>query len=636
MTTPESPAGLIANADDNLRSRRLMQITNILICAFAFGTLQFSLQRHWKFGVILFIGIALLLGCQWLCRRGAFHSANLLLLTLIVSMSFLFIWEAEGLLDEAILALPVLLVMTCLFVGKRYFFSILACILLFNVAVFYANQLGWRHDTPTIYGVGRLVNIELILLVGGLVIWIVINDLHNSLKYLKTQINNYHESEKKLTYRSRHDELTGLPNRVYGREMLEQAVAQANKQHTEFALLFVDLDHFKVINDSLGHLAGDRFLIQMAERLTLALPDSDIICRLGGDEFLIGITDASDLASISAIAAQLLTRVGAPLMALETEVIASCSIGIALFPKDGADFDSLLSHADLAMYAAKQKGRNAFQFYDGSLNILLQENLKLISGLRSAQAKKEFVLHYQPVFDLSSGDIVGAEALVRWNHPEKGLLNPVEFIAAAEKSGIIHEIGLWVINEACRQMVAWQAAGVAPAILAVNLSPVQFRRGNLSEIISNALLETGLHPGCLEFELTESTVIEDPEHFVAALRELKSLGVKIAIDDFGTGYSNLSYLQRFSVDKLKIDQSFVKQLQNGAQDQAIVTAIIQLAKSLNLKTVAEGIENEMTFLDLVDLGCDYGQGFWMAKPHAADEFFSLLKSKAASKAMIRD
>jgi len=630
----------MANADEHLRSRRLMQITNILICAFAFGTLQFSIQRHWQFSIVLFIGIGLLLGCQWLCRRGAIHWANLLLLTLVVGLSFWFIWTAEGLFDEVILALPVLLVMTCLFVGKRYFFSILACTLLFNVVVFLANQAGWRHDAPSSYGPSRLINIELILLVGGIVIWIVVNDLHNSLKYLKAQISNYHESEKKLTYRSRHDELTGLPNRVYGRELLEQAVAEARGRHGEIALLFLDLDHFKVINDSLGHLAGDRFLIQMAERLTLALPDKHIICRLGGDEFLIGIPDTTDRAAISATAAQLLTRVAVPLMALETEVIASCSIGIAVYPKDGADFDTLLSHADLAMYAAKQRGRNTFQFYDGSLNILLQENLKLISGLRTALAKSEFILHYQPVFDLSNRDgigrVIGAEALVRWNHPEKGLLNPIDFIAAAEKSGLIHEIGLWVINEACRQMVTWQTAGVAPAVLAVNLSPVQFRRGNLSEIIQHALQATGLNPGCLEVEFTESTVIEDPEHFVAALQELKSLGVKIAIDDFGTGYSNLSYLQRFSVDKLKIDQSFVKRLQNGPQDQAIVTAIIQLAKSLDLKTVAEGIEDELTFRHLIDLQCDYGQGFWLAKPLLADEFFSLLNSTAIPLGAIRE
>ena len=522
-----------------------------------------------------------------------------------------------------------MLILAGLFVGKRYFFSIFAVILLFTGLVYFCTQSGWRLDEARDSNFSRFFNIELIMSAGGLMIYIVINDLHNALDYLKSQIINYHESEKKLTFRSQHDELTGLPNRVYGRELLEQAVLKASENDGKFALLFVDLDHFKVINDSLGHLAGDRFLIQMAERLTLALPQSHIVCRLGGDEFLVGITEPQDTAPITAIVSQLLAAVAMPLVDMATEVITSCSIGIAVYPKDGEVFDTLLSHADMAMYAAKDMGRNTFQFYDESLNIQVQENLKLISGLRNALVQHEFVLHYQPVFDMVEGKIIGAEALIRWRHPEMGLLYPTEFIPAAEKSGLILEIGEWVIAQACQQMKAWQSDGMAPAIMAVNLSPVQFKRGNIADVIGKSLNQTGLQPDCLEFELTESTVIEDPEGFMAKLQELKRLGVKIAIDDFGTGYSNLAYLQRFSVDKLKIDQSFVKRLQNGPQDQAIVTAIIQLAKSLNLKVVAEGIEDDATYRHLIDLQCHYGQGYWLGRPLAAQEFIALVKSQAA-------
>jgi EAL domain-containing protein (putative c-di-GMP-specific phosphodiesterase class I) len=318
-----------------------------------------------------------------------------------------------------------------------------------------------------------------------------------------------------------------------------------------------------------------------------------------------------------------------PLVDMATEVITSCTIGIAVYPKDGEVFDTLLSHADMAMYAAKEMGRNTFLFYDESLNIRFQENLKLISGLRNALIQNEFVLHYQPVFDMADGKIIGAEALVRWLHPEMGLLYPTEFIPAAEKSGLILGIGEWVIAQTCKQMKEWQSDGIAPAVMAVNLSPVQFKRGNIADVIGKALIRTGLQPNCLEFELTESTVIEDPEDFMVKLQELKRLGVKIAIDDFGTGYSNLAYLQRFSVDKLKIDQSFVKQLQNGPQDRAIVTAIIQLAKSLNLKVVAEGIEDHTTYQLLADLQCHYGQGYWLCRPQAAQEFIALVKSQAA-------
>jgi len=294
-----------------------------------------------------------------------------------------------------------------------------------------------------------------------------------------------------------------------------------------------------------------------------------------------------------------------------------------LYLKDGTDFDRLLTHADMAMFAAKELGRNTYLFFDESLKVAAQENLKLISDLRSAILHGEFVLHYQPVFELPTRKIIGAEALIRWQRPGFGLLHPTDFVPAAEKSGLILEMGEWVIEEACRQMRAWQDEGVAPQVLAVNLSPLQFKRGNIAEVISKALARYELNPSCFEFELTESTVIENPHVFMAKLQELKALGVTIAIDDFGTGYSNLSYLQRFPVDKLKIDQSFVKRLQNGSQDQAIVTAIIQLAKSMNLKTVAEGIEDVAIYRHLIDLQCNYGQGYWLARPQAANDFIAL-------------
>lgn len=630
MNNPASQIRPEGGADTAQRSRRLMQITTILICALAIGSLQFSLESHWKFSFLLFAGIVLLFFCQWLNRRGAVDTANFLLLSLCLVMAFLFIWSAEGLFDETTLTLPVILVMTGLMASRRHFLAMLGLMFGFIAWIYVANAIGLRHDTPYSFGPTRVINIELILLVGSLMIWIVINDARNSAQDLRAQIQAFHESEQKLTYLSQHDELTGLPNRIYGRAMLDKAVLFAGANNENLAILFIDLDHFKSINDSLGHAAGDRFLIQMAKRLASSCRANDIVCRLSGDEFLIGIVNATDTAMVRDFAYRLSAKVAEPLVETDMEMIGSCSIGIAIFPRDGRDLDTLMTHADMAMYAAKAMGRNVCQFYSESMHLKAEEDLRLISGLHLALSRDEFELLYQPVYRLPSREIVGAEALIRWNHPERGKLLPSDFIPAAEKSGLIHDIGEWVLIQACLQMVQWQREGNAPAVLAVNLSPVQFRRGNLTEVVRNALRCSGLASECLELELTESTAIEDAQRFIDTLMELKSLGVKIAIDDFGTGYSNLSYLQRFKVDKLKIDQSFVKALQNGTGDHAIVTAVIQLAKSLGLSTVAEGIEDESCLQQLIGLECDCGQGFWLARPQPAQQFYDLLNGQQAA------
>ena len=361
-------------------------------------------------------------------------------------------------------------------------------------------------------------------------------------------------------------------------------------------------------------------LKQVAERLAAAVRKSDIVDRHGGDEFVIGLTDVVDLDDVSKAATKVLASLAQPVMINDTELSTSCSIGIALFPDDGADYESLLREADIAMYRAKEDGRNTYRFFDPAMNASIQSNLRLLSNLRAGLVRNEFVLHYQPVVDLCSGALVGAEALVRWQQTSQALVPPADFIPAAEKSGFIVDLGAWVLGEACRQMVVWQTAGRDQFTMAVNLSPMQFRRGNIEAVVAAALQQSGLDPACLELEITESTLVQDTETFIASLQNLKALGVKISIDDFGTGYSNLSYLQRFAVDKLKIDQSFVKRLLHGPQDRAIVTAIIQMAKSLNLSTTAEGIEDDPTRQILLDLGCLQGQGYYFARPFNAASF----------------
>jgi diguanylate cyclase (GGDEF)-like protein len=461
-----------------------------------------------------------------------------------------------------------------------------------------------------------MVNVSCILLTCAAAVWLLANDLRKTLLRLQQEILRVKDSEASFTHLAQHDALTNLPNRLLIRDRMEQAIGRARRDDEQVALLFLDLDNFKTINDSLGHAAGDELLQEVARRLKETVRDIDTVSRQGGDEFLMVLADVADLAAVSSVAALVQQKLAQPFALKGMQIVTSISIGISLFPGDGDDFDTLLKHADMAMYQAKSAGRNGFCFFDEQMNADTHERLALELDLRQALSRDEFVLHYQPIVDLHGGRLLAAEALLRWQHPQRGTLGPDRFIRVAEESGLIVEIGEWVLGEACRQAMLWQAAGLPRFAVSVNLSAVQFRRGNLEAMVRAALNRFGLAPACLELELTESILLQDS----AQLRRLKDLGVKLSIDDFGTGYSSLSYLQRFQVDKLKIDQSFVRGLTGNAQDQAIVTAIVQMARSLGLHTTAEGIEDEPTRALLTELGCDQGQGFLFAKPLAAAEF----------------
>jgi diguanylate cyclase (GGDEF)-like protein len=390
------------------------------------------------------------------------------------------------------------------------------------------------------------------------------------------------------------------------------------------ALLFLDLDKFKTINDSLGHVIGDGLLKSVSVRLRECLRDTDTLSRQGGDEFLIVLSNARDTESVTLVAEKILERMGEPFAIDHHELSISLSIGIAVYPDDGKDFDTLLKQSDTAMYQAKESGRNTYRFHTEQMNIDAVEHLRMRNGLRHALDHGEFVLHYQPQISLASGAVIGAEALIRWNHPELGMVAPGRFISVAEDSGLIVPIGEWVLREACRQAVAWHKAGLPELLIAVNLSAVQFKRGDVEKSVTQALELSGLNPALLELELTESILIKDTEKVLATVRQLKSLGVKLSIDDFGTGYSSLSYLKRFNVDKLKIDQSFVRDMADDPNDAAIVSAIIQMAKSLNLVTIAEGVEDERQLAQLRLQHCDEAQGYLIARPMPADEFASYM------------
>jgi diguanylate cyclase (GGDEF)-like protein/PAS domain S-box-containing protein len=438
-------------------------------------------------------------------------------------------------------------------------------------------------------------------------------------------------AQQRIEFLAHHDALTRLPNRLLVQDRFQQAIAQAQRGLNQVALVFLDLDNFKSINDSLGHLVGDALLKEIAARLGECVRNTDTISRQGGDEFLILLCDLPDGDAIAPIVAKVQERLQQAFAIGENELFTSASIGVSVYPQDGENFDILLKKADLAMYKAKDAGRNACRFFDELMNTEADNKLALRSGLKKALERGEFELHYQPVIDLATESIVGAEALIRWRRPELGLIAPNNFIPVAEESGLIVPIGEWVLHEACRQAVAWREAGLPDLLIAVNLSAVQFQRGDVERAVVSALQESGLDPFSLELEITESILIQDVQDALAAIRRLKSLGVKLAIDDFGTGYSSLSYLKRFDVDKLKIDQSFIRDLSSDPDDVAIVCAIIEMAHSLGLITVAEGVENAEVLSLLRHFGCDKAQGYYFGAPMPATEFMAFVLNARALK-----
>lgn len=615
----EQQAQLLDPVDRGAQARRLNQISTVLSVVLVIIGAQ-TVLAHSGFNSVLVVVamLAVMIGAR-LNNRGATDAAIVLVLSTMTAVVSVSLWTSQGLYSGALLSYPVILIVAGMVSRLKLFVALLLFMLASIAAITWAAMSGWQTFVPTPIGLGRMVNVSCILLVCSCAVWILANDLRQTMQRLQQEIMRVKTSEANFTHLAQHDALTNLPNRLLVSDRVEQAIGQARRYQRRAALLFLDLDNFKTINDSLGHDAGDQLLKDVAARLQDAVREMDTVSRQGGDEFLIVLTDVADLDDISTVAKHVLHAMSQPFSLKGMQIVTSVSIGAALYPEDGDDFSALLKHADLAMYQAKAAGRNAFRFFDARMNADIIERLSIESGLREALSQQQFVLHYQPIVDIHSGRLLAAEALIRWQHPQHGMVGPDKFIPVAENSGLIVEIGEWVLNEACRQMMVWRAAGLPAFVVSVNLSSVQFRRGNLEALVAGALQRYGLPAGCLELELTESLLLQDSDVFFDMLHRLKALGVKLSIDDFGTGYSNLSYLQRFHVDKLKIDQSFVRKLQDSSPDLAIVTAIIQMAKSLQLRTVAEGIEDDATRSVLAQLGCDQGQGYWFARPLTADD-----------------
>ena len=437
---------------------------------------------------------------------------------------------------------------------------------------------------------------------------------------------------QQMAYSAQHDFLTGLPNRMLFNDRVGQAIAFSARHRNKIAVLFLDLDGFKHINDSLGHPIGDKLLQSVTQRLVDCVRGSDTVSRQGGDEFVVLLSEVKHLED-AAITARRMLQAVAQVHSIDLhDLHVTASIGISVYPDDGVDAETLVKNADTAMYQAKEKGRQGYQFFKPAMNARAVERQSIEEDLRRALKREEFCVLYQPKIDLKTGEVAGAEALIRWIHPTRGMIPPAQFISVAEECGLILPIGAWVMREVCRQARAWTVADLPPTTVAVNVSAMEFRVEEFPDTLFAILEETGLDPTRLEIELTETVLLKRADSVASILRRVRERGVQVALDDFGTGYSSLSYLRRFPVDALKIDQSFIRQITTAGEDTAIITAIIAMARSLNLRVIAEGVETleELTFLRAHH--CDQAQGFYFSPPVRADQFERLLRGSNADPA----
>jgi diguanylate cyclase (GGDEF)-like protein/PAS domain S-box-containing protein len=444
-----------------------------------------------------------------------------------------------------------------------------------------------------------------------------------------TDVSAERASEAKIHYMAHHDMLTGLNNRFSLKDRLEHALAVARRQFGRVALLFIDLDRFKLINDTLGHHVGDELLIHVSQRLRQCVRESDLVARLGGDEFVVMLSGVEHSASVAMVAEKLVLRVGEPYAVGAHTLYTTPSIGIAIYPMDGEDSETLMRNADAAMYHAKSAGRNNFQFFDAKMNEAALERLGIEHALRLALGREEFRLHYQPIIDLRNGRVAAVEALIRWQHPERGLLAPGMFIGVAEETGLIQPIGDWVIWSACRQLADFREAGLTGIKMGINISAIQMRNSDLSVLARGVIEAYTLPPGDLVFEITESVAMEHPDETIRMLDLLRGMGVTLALDDFGTGYSSLSYLRMFALDKLKLDRSFVEDIGQDIDGQVICDATIGLAHNLGLTLIAEGVETQAQLEYLQARGCDLVQGYLFSKPLPAEQVMDFIRERNA-------
>lgn len=618
--TPGKPQ-LLAYQEDfsKQKIKRLIQILRITqIALLLVSIITISAGRYSDAIVMLATGI-FLFSVDWaIYKKHPVTGAAIFLVSLTIMLSHL-AWVGSGIRDSSLLGYCGVMIFAAMLGNKRLLVFLLSIMVAVLLVIAYVNEMGIYHNTiePINLATGTITVV--ILVVIGFAVWMLAHDYRAALDELARENERVKSAKSHIEHMAMHDPLTGLPNRIMAQNNFDRIFQQAQEKQQLLGLIFIDLDNLKPINDSLGHQAGDQILKEVALRLLSYTKKVDLVCRYGGDEFIVFMPNVSSTDEISKTSLEILKLVSENYLYRNIEIFCTCSIGIALAPQDGEDLDTLIKKADIAMYHSKDSGRNSFRFFNPAINHNMLEHISLISGMRKALQDNQFSLHYQPKIDLQTNQVCGLEALLRWNHPEQGFIPPTTFIPLAESSGLIIQLGEWVICEACEQAKRWYDEGILQFAVAVNISSIQFKRGNIDAIVLGALAASGLPPQYLELELTESLLIEDSDRLATTLAHLRSEGVHLSIDDFGTGYSNLGYLKKFEVEALKIDQSFVRKMDDHAGDAAIVRAIIQMASSLGLKTIAEGVEDVNTAALLRSLGCTQAQGYYWARPMPADE-----------------
>ena len=629
--TVEEQPPTSAELHGQIGAKRVKQVMRLALGAMALSGAGSAITGKWSDAMVLGISTVVLVFGWWLASRGRTDAATTVLMSTLVGMVTVMVWKNGGIHDSAMLAYPALLMFAAILGRRELMLKLVVFIAVVLIALVVSNTYGGHVNVVTSAGPLDVVDPLGILAATTAVIWMMTSDLHRALHSAQLENARVSESQKRIEFIATHDALTGLANRILARDLLEHIIANARRHQLKAGLLYLDLDDFKTVNDTMGHSAGDDLLKEVGSRLAGALRASDTVCRLGGDEFLVILGELNESGD-AAVAAQTVLEQFARTFTLDGfKVSSGCSIGVAVFPEDGADFDTLLKNADTAMYRAKDGGRNAFRFFDAEMNASVLEHARLASAMRHALERGEFSVHYQPQIELGSERIIGMEALLRWHNADLGHVPPARSIPVAEKTGLIVPIGAWVLAEACRQAAAWAAAGLDGLVVSVNVSPVQFQRGDIDRAVVDALQTSGLRANLLELEITESLLIHDTTELSSTIAKLRHMGVSLAIDDFGTGYSNLSYLKRFEVERLKIDQSFVRRLHDNSQDEAIVRAIVQMGASLGLKVIAEGIEDRETLQRLQALGCAEGQGFLWSQPLPPEEFLAFALAHQAAR-----
>ncbi|MDE2407957.1 MAG: EAL domain-containing protein [Xanthomonadaceae bacterium] len=609
-----------------LQQHRLRQILWLLLASFA-AVLLINLfkQRFDDAGMMLGILVFLLLAYRWNQRGRLVRAAWCMVVSLMLGLSGLML-VGQGLFDEASMAYPALLVFAGLF-GSRRLLQVLTGLMVLNFLLLYALDLfQLRPSIPLAASPIRVFNLSLVVVVCSFLVWQMVSDLRRMMARLETEKQALQSSYAQIEYLALRDGLTGLPNRISAKSHLGQLLQEAQASGRPVAVLLLDLDNFKTINDSLGHAAGDRLLCQVADALGLCVGPAGLVARAAGDEYIILIGDLPDALAVPEVVGRLFQALDKPFTLEGLEVLVTASIGIAVSPLDGEEVETLLKHADLAMHRAKEVGRNTFHRFEASMSEHAVEHLKIASRLRLALSGNELELHFQPQIDLARGRIVGAEALLRWRHPEWGYVPPARFIPVAERSGLIHELGNRVLEQACVAAQRWRELGLGELSVAINVAPLQFQRDDFEARVCDALAANRLPAHALELELTESSLLADAHHLSGVLQQLSATGVKIAIDDFGTGYSNLGYLRQYAVDRLKIDQSFVRRMCSDAHDEGLVRAIIEMAHCLELEVVAEGVEDVEALARLRAFGCEVAQGYHWSPALPMDAFVDFVRA----------